>query len=206
MIKNVILDWSGTIANDLKPVVTATNAILRDYGRPEMSIDDFRRHFRLPFSGFWAEFVPEASIEGLEELYHRFFVSLQDEVELIPGALDFLEFCRLSNRRLFLLSTIKREHFERQSRQLGVDHYFEEAVVQAYDKREHIRRLIRGHGLDPAETVFIGDMVHDIETARYGGVLAVAVATGFDSVDKLIPAAPDILAVDLAAVGRLMTS
>jgi len=204
VIQNVILDWSGTLADDLAPVVAATNAIFRDYGRAEMTVEEFRQHFRLPFAGFWAEFLPEATIEGLEELYHRFFVHLQDQVDLLPGAMDFLEFCRGTNRRLFLLSTIKREHFETQSARLGVRHFFEEAVVEAYDKRERITFLLRERGMDPRNTIFIGDMVHDIETARHGGVLGVAVLTGFDSVDKLLPARPALIAENLGAIRALL--
>ena len=39
------------------------------------------------------------------------------------------------------------------------------------DKRTKIADLLSDHGLRPEETVFIGDMEHDIETARHGGVL-----------------------------------
>ena len=50
----------------------------------------------------------------------------------------------------------------------------------------------------------MGDMVHDIETARHGGVLDVAVLSGFDHIEKLIPARPTIIARDIAAVQQLL--
>jgi phosphoglycolate phosphatase len=52
--------------------------------------------------------------------------------------------------------------------------------------------------------MFVGDMVHDIETAKHGGVLDVAVLTGFDRIEKLLPAHPTIIARDIAAVQRLL--
>ncbi|HEY5793005.1 MAG TPA: HAD family hydrolase [Chthoniobacterales bacterium] len=193
MIRNLIFDWSGTLADDLPPVLVATNAIFREYGQRDLTLEEFRRHFRLPFSEFYAELLPEATLEGLEPLYERFFAGLQDDVELLPGARELLEFCRRTERRTFLLSSIKATHFEVQAANLGVRDLFEHAYVQVMDKREKIREILSIHQLDPAETLFIGDMVHDIETARHGGVLGVAITTGYDPVEKLLPARPAVI-------------
>ncbi len=204
MIRNILFDWSGTLADDLGPVWRATNLIFQEYGRAPLTLEDFRRHFRLPFSGFYAEFLPEATAEGLEALYERFFRGLNDEVQLLPGARKLLEFCRERGRRIFLLSTIKASHFELQATRLGVREVFEEAYVQINDKREVIRRILEEKQLDPAETAFVGDMVHDVETARFGGVLSIAVLTGFDSLEKLAPARPDVVVRDLPTLLRLL--
>jgi len=204
VIRNILLDWSGTIADDLQPVLAATNAIFRDFGRAEMTLEEFRTHFRLPFSGFYAEFLPEATEEGLEQLYERFFSELHDDVSLLPGALDFLEFCQRTERRVFLLSTIKANHFQAQASRLGVAGAFEHAYVEVMDKRERIREILKTHDLDPGATMFVGDMVHDIETARHGGVLSVAVLTGFDTAHKLTAANPDVLVDSLATLQRLL--
>lgn len=167
-------------------------------------MEEFREHFRLPFSGFYADLLPEATAEGLEELYERFFHGFNDSIELLPGAREFLEFCQGTGRRSFLLSSIKTSHFDIQAGRLGVGHFFEVAYTQVMDKRVEIREILKTHGLDPAETMFVGDMVHDIETARHGGVLDVAVLTGFDRIEKLLPAKPTIIARDIAAVQRLL--
>ncbi|MFM8364263.1 MAG: HAD family hydrolase [Verrucomicrobiota bacterium] len=204
MIKNVLLDWSGTLADDLAAVLRATNLIFAVYGRDPLDLEEFRTHFRLPFSEFYADLLPEATLEGLEPLYERFFHGLNDTIDLLPGALDFLKFCRATNRRAFLLSTIKTSHFEIQARRNGVTEFFEVAYTEIMDKREKIREILHTHSLDPEETMFVGDMVHDIETAKHGGVLDVAVLTGFDRIEKLLPSRPTIIARDIAAVQRLL--
>jgi phosphoglycolate phosphatase-like HAD superfamily hydrolase len=204
VIRNVILDWSGTLADDLAAVVRATNRIFVEFGRRELTREEFRRHFRLPFSGFYAEFLPEATTEGLEALYERFFRGLQDEIPLLPGAREFLVFCKATGRRTFLLSTIKADHFETQAGRLGVRDAFEVAYVEIMDKREKIRGILSTHGLDPTETMFVGDMVHDVETARHGGVLDVAVLTGFDPADKLLAVNPTVVVRDIATLQRLL--
>jgi phosphoglycolate phosphatase-like HAD superfamily hydrolase len=204
MIRNVLLDWSGTLADDLAAVLEATNLIFAEHGRDPLTLDEFREHLRLPFSGFYADLLPEATTEGLEALYERFFLGLNDRIDLLPGALDFLKFCHATGRRTFLLSTIKTSHFKIQAGRLGVEKYFEVAYTEIMDKREKIREILETHSLDPKETMFVGDMVHDIETARHGGVLDVAVLSGFDHIEKLIPAKPTIIARDIAAVQQLL--
>lgn len=204
MIRNFLFDWSGTLADDLGPVWRATNLIFREYGKPPLSLEEFRRHFRLPFAGFYAELLPEATEEGLEALYERFFLGLNDDVQLLPGALEILDFCRASGHRIFLLSTIKASHFDLQATRLGVRDAFETAYVQINDKREKIRAILAEHQLDPSETAFVGDMVHDVETARYGGITSIALLTGFDSIEKLAPAQPDFLVRDLPTLLRLL--
>ena len=102
------------------------------------------------------------------------------------------------------MSTIKASHFEIQAARLGVRDYFEHAYVGIMDKREKIREILVERGLTPAETIFVGDMVHDIETARHGGVLDVAVLTGFDPMEKLLPARPTVIVRDIPTLQRLL--
>lgn len=204
MIRNILFDWSGTLADDLGPVFEATNAIFREYGRDELTIEEFQKHFRLPFTEFYAEFLPEATLEGLEPLYEKFFANLHANVELLPGAREVIDFCHRSQRRIFLLSTIKPSHFDEQAGRLGVRDDFEHPYVGIMDKRGKIREILTHHELDPAETAFVGDMVHDIETAHHGGVLSVAVLTGFDSLEKLAAARPEVIVRGLPELQRLL--
>ncbi|MGC1481807.1 MAG: HAD family hydrolase [Chthoniobacterales bacterium] len=204
MIKNILLDWSGTLVDDLGPVLAATNEIFREYGKKPLTREEFRHHFRLPFSGFYAELLPEATAEGLDELYERHFAGLQDDVTLLPGAVEFLDFCDQAARRVFLLSTIQASHFETQASRLGVRDRFERPYVGIMDKREKILEILATHDLEPAETAFVGDMVHDIETARHGGILGIAVTTGFDPIDKLLGAQPAAIVENLTVLRQLL--
>jgi phosphoglycolate phosphatase len=204
MLRNLLLDWSGTLADDMPPVIRATNHVLGLYGRPALNREEFRRHFRLPFTEFYEEFLPAVPIDELEELFHRHFVGIQDDVTPLPGLFEFLEFCRESGRRLFLLSSVRTEHFDVQAGRLGVAHYFEQAYAGVRDKRAKIGEVLAVHGLRREETAFVGDMIHDIETARHGGVMSIAVLTGYDSIEKLTPAKPDVVVASLHELRRLL--
>jgi phosphoglycolate phosphatase len=199
-IRNIILDWSGTLADDLGPVLEATNEIFRHYQKPVWSLDEFREKFYLPFPKFYAEHLPELVLADLDERYHASFQVLQNGISLLPHALDFLDYLRARELPTFLLSSIHSEHFEAQGGRLGVKNYFTRVYTQALDKRKVILHLLAEHELDASETIFIGDMVHDIETARHAGVMSCAVLTGYDSLEKLKNANPDLLFRNLSEV------
>ncbi|HEY8966623.1 MAG TPA: HAD-IA family hydrolase [Candidatus Methylacidiphilales bacterium] len=200
VIKNLILDWSGTLVDDFPPVLTATNALFVKRGFPAFTRDEFREKFRLPYAEFYRDHLPHATMDELEADYQDAFRHIQGEIPLLPFARDFLDYARDRKMPLFLLSTIHPDHYEVQSSRLGIHDYFTQAYTRALDKRKTITVLLAEHGLDPAETLFVGDMTHDVETARHGGVMSCAVLTGYDSLAKLKTSSPDLLFQNLHQV------
>lgn len=203
MIRNVILDWSGTLVDDLDLVVRATNAVLSTYGSAPISKDEFRRDFELPLTNYYERLLPKIPLPEIDTLYHEFFSRHRGSVALMPHAEAFLRLCRSSGRRLFLLSTMHAGHFEAQAGRFGIRPFFEEVYLDVADKAARILELLGVHRLAAPETLFIGDLVHDIEAAKAAGVVSAAVLTGFDPVEKLAPAEPDLLLRDLGTLLRL---
>jgi dihydroneopterin aldolase len=203
-IKNIILDWSGTLVDDFPPVWEATNNIFREFGKPTLTMAEFKEKFFLPFQDFYKIYLPEVTLAELDVIYHDSFKLLQDNIPVLPHAREFLEYGRSRQMPMFLLSTIHARHFEVQGERLGLKDYFKQAYTQAYDKRKTILQLLEEHGLNADETLFIGDMMHDIEAARHGGVRSCGVLTGYDSLEKLKRAAPDLIFRDLSQVRRYL--
>ncbi len=204
MLRNLIFDWSGTLADDLGPVAETTNLIFRHFGKPEILLEEFRERFRLPFASFYQEYLPEVTLPEIEPLFHTHFRERQHTVSLLPHALEFLRFCRATRRPVFLLSATGERHLAEQAARLGVTQYFERIYAGVLDKRERIRGILADHQLAAGETAFIGDMVHDVETARHGGVRSIATLTGYDSAEKLARAQPDLTVRDLGELQRLL--
>lgn len=193
MIRNIIFDWSGTLVDDLPAVWQATNYVLAQADRPEMSLERFRAEFCLPFTIFYDRHVPHVPLPQLEEWFHHRFRQVQDSVCALPHARVFLEFCRARKLRTFLLSTVHRDYFALQSTATGFDQYLDKPYLNVWDKREKIHEILRENQLVPGETLFIGDMQHDIETARHGGIHSCAVLTGYNTLEQLRAAEPDLI-------------
>jgi len=203
-MRNLIFDWSGTLVDDLFPVVRATNGIFAHYGRAAMTRQEFLARFRLPFVEFYEEHLPEARMEDVEPLYVAHFGEPDEGVTVLPHAREFLDYCQSTGRRMFVLSSTRREHFNAQAEALGIAGYFEEIYADVWDKKHKIGAILADHGLRAEETAFIGDMVHDVDTARHGGVTAVAVLTGYDDALKLAAAGPDVTVRDLGELRKVL--
>ncbi len=122
----------------------------------------------------------------------------------MPYARQFLEFCRAHKLRTFLLSTVHREHFETQNRLTGFGAYLDKHYVGVLDKRAKIHEILEENKLSPDETLFIGDMEHDIETARHGGIHACAVLTGYNTLEQLRVAEPDLIVEHLGELREIL--
>ena len=204
MIRNIIFDWSGTLVDDLPAVWEASNHVFQRAGVPELTLDQFRAEFSLPFKPFYDRHVPHVTLEQLEEWFHARFREAQQSVVALPHAREFLVFCREQRVRTFLLSTVHPDHFAVQQANTGFGEFLERPYLGVRDKREKIHDLLAENDLAPQETVFIGDMQHDIETARHGGIGSCAVLTGYNSVEQLRAARPDVIVEHLGELRQLL--
>jgi phosphoglycolate phosphatase len=204
VIRNIIFDWSGTLVDDLPAVWAATNEVLREFELPEFTLDQFRADFRLPYDTFYADHAGGIPLAKLEERFHLRFRARQNSVTELPHAREFLKFCRRHGLRTFVLSTILGEYYAAQSTLNGFGEFIDHPYLGARDKRLEIGGILSTHGIEPGETLFIGDMQHDIETARYGGVLACAVLTGYSGLAQLRSSAPDLIVEHLGELQSIL--
>lgn len=204
MIRNIIFDWSGTLVDDLPAVWKATNFVLAQAQREEMTLEQFRSEFCLPFTKFYDRYVPHIPLPQLEVWFHSSFRQAQDSVVPLPHAREFLDFCRDHGMRTFLLSTVHQDHFDAQAAATGFGQYLDRTYVGVHDKRKMIHGILEENNLRPEETVFIGDMQHDIETARHGRIHSCAVLTGYNGLHQLRASEPDLIVEHLGELREIL--
>jgi phosphoglycolate phosphatase len=204
VIRNIIFDWSGTLVDDLPAAWRATNFVFRQAGLPELSLERFRAEFCLPFKKFYDRYTPSLPMEKLEEWFHGHFREAAHTVEELPYARGFLEFCRQRQLRTFVLSSVHPRYYEIQAGATGFAQFLDHPYLQVYDKRQKIHEILRENGLVTEETLFIGDMEHDIETARHGGVYSCAVLTGYNTLEQLRHAEPDLIVEHLGELKAIL--
>jgi phosphoglycolate phosphatase len=202
VIRNIIFDWSGTLVDDLPAVWKATNYALVQAQRTEMSLEQFRAEFCLPFTLFYDKHAPHIPMPQLEIWFHTHYKQVQDSVCELPHARGFLEFCRRRKLRTFVLSTVPPDYFASQDAAIGFGKFIDKPYLGVWDKRKRIHEILEENQLSTDETLFIGDMQHDIETAHHGGIHSCAVLTGYNTVEQLRAAKPDLIVEHL---GELQT-
>ncbi len=204
VIRNIIFDWSGTLVDDLPAVWKASNYVLAQARRPAMSLEEFRAEFCLPFTIFYDKHVPNVPLPQLETWFHHSFRAEQDSVSALPHAREFLEFCRARKLRTYLLSTVHRDHFTTQNARTGFGDYLDKVYISVWDKRKKIHDILAENNLRAEETLFVGDMQHDIETARHGGIHSCAVLTGYNTLAQLRRAKPDLVVEHLGELREIL--
>lgn len=204
MYCNLIFDWSGTLVDDLGPVVEATNAVLQYHGIEPLDREGFRRRFRLPYRDFYEELLPGVELTVLEAMFRPAFEGARSKVVVLPHAREELEWCRQRGLRCFVLTSMDSTAFERQLDEFELRPYFEATYAGVIDKRELIHQVLERHGLLASETAFVGDMTHDVDTARHGGISSIAVLTGYNHPEVIAAARPDITVHDLKSLRSLL--
>ncbi|TAE74542.1 MAG: NUDIX domain-containing protein [Verrucomicrobia bacterium] len=204
MFQNLIFDWSGTLVDDLPPVLEATNHVLELYGVEGFDREGFRRRFRLPYEEFYREMLPEVPLDELEVHFRKAFSASDASVTILPHAREKLEWCRAQGIRCFVLTSMDRDAFHHQLHALELSEFFEATYAGVLDKRERILGILEAHRLNPAESAFVGDMTHDIDTARHGGMTSIAVLTGYTHAGPLAEARPDLTVPDLGVLRQIL--
>lgn len=190
-IRNIILDWSGTLVNDLPPVWRTTNHVFEVFGLPPMSLEEFRREFCLPVRRFYSTRLPDVPMRRLEEVFLGYYANYRHEIHPLPHAEEFLKFCAERAIPVFVASSADVETYTAQMERFGFTRYVTRPYLAIPDKTEQIHRILADNALTPSETLFVGDMEHDIEAGKAGGVRTCAVLTGYNHVDKLRAMNPD---------------
>ncbi len=204
MFKNLIFDWSGTLVDDMGPVIEATNVVLGKYGIAPYDREGFRRSFRLPYREFYEEVLPGVALEELEAHFRPAFDGAVSLVTVLPHAREKLEWAKARGLRMFVLTSMDADAFGRQLEEFGMKEFFEATYAGVLDKRELIAHILDSHGLDKAETAFVGDMTHDVETAKHGGISSIAVLTGYHHAEVLAGVRPDITVPDLGVLVQML--
>ena len=102
---------------------------------------EFRAEFCLPFTIFYEKHTPHVPLPQLEIWFHSRFREAQDSVVELPHAREFLEFCRARGLRLFLLSTVHRDHFAAQTASNRFHDFLEKPYIEILDKRTGVSPL-----------------------------------------------------------------
>ena len=201
MIRNIIFDWSGTLSDDFSCTHTANMAVFRRLGLAELSPEQFRREFTLPYMEFYERYTetPKQEIDRIfdEEL------SAAPEQELYAEVKEALAGLREKGVPLAILSTCVKDKLVMEMQRFGIEGYFADVRGGVYDKALEIPSILEANGWRAEETAFVGDMTHDIEAGNKAGVISVAITRGYQAREKLEACGPRHVVADLEQLAAL---
>lgn len=205
MIKGAIFDLDGTLLDSMFIWDNLGEAYLRSIGYEPK--EDLRETFKT-FSLYQAacyyqdEYGVTLStgeiIAGVNKMIARFYT---DEVQLKPGAADFL--CRLqeSGVRMCIATATDRHLVEAALKRCGVDKYFSDiftcsAVGCSKEEPLIYREALKHLGTNKADTVVFEDSCFALKTAKADGFITIAVYDSHEDNQQEIVSLADLYLAD----------
>lgn len=205
MIKMAAFDLDGTLVNSLTDLALCVNAALRTEGLPEHPIERYKK-----FVGNGRDMLVRRAMgsaaediglfNSVMEIYNREYkLHCNDNTTSYDGCADLLQELREHGIKTAVLSNKPDEFVEDILGRLYPNHSFDEAWGQ---KPEYpckpdgaaLNAILRLHGVEPQECVYIGDSNVDVYTSQNAGVKFAGVSWGFRGGEELFAAGAPFVA------------
>jgi len=172
---NIVFDWSGTLADDHRMVWDITNHTLEYFNGKTITFETYKFDFILSGEKFYSKYCPNVSLNKINNIFNKTYMSCKSECKLfeeIPKLIHTLH----SKNKLYILSSLDSAILNVLTEETGIFTCFNKIIGNAFNKTEALEKLLLDDSLIPSETILIGGIPHDIESAiklkvQSGGVI-----------------------------------
>ncbi len=196
MIKLIIFDLDGTLADTLDDIGDGVNAMLRDFSFPTLTRKEITANINRGPRELIRQSLPEKMREdedfiskALEIYKGHYGLCYCNKTALYPGIKDALSVLSKSGINLAVLSNKQDEAVKVIISELLPEIPFSYVLGQGMfptkPSPDAVNHIMDGVGVTPTETAFVGDSNIDMLTAQNSGVLAVGVTWGYRSREVL---------------------
>lgn len=200
MIKNIFFDFNGTIIDDVDLCLDLLNQILIKQNKKILNKDEYKHVFKFPIKQYYLDAGVDFNNESYEELSNWFINEYQPKsfyCGLYPDSIKTFDYLRKKGYHLFILSASEVNNLKEQTNVYGITKYFDAILgidnIFAASKVDIAKDYIKNNNLNPNETIFIGDTLHDVLVAKSINATPLLVDCGHQSRDILESANVKIL-------------
>lgn len=203
--KLVIFDFDGTLADSLGWFIGISDRLADEFGFDRLDKDQvatLRRHDAATLLRL--HHVPLWKVPFIASRFRGLMAQQIEEIGLFPGVADLLSRLAQAGSTLAVVTSnscgnVRRVLGRKNMALLAAC----EGGVSVFGKRMKLRKVLHQSGIHPAQAIFIGDEIRDIEAARHAAIASGAVAWGFTDPDALRANSPDLL---FTSVGEMLNT
>ena len=168
------------------------NVFLKEQGKKELSIDEYKHVFKFPIRQYYMDAGIDFNIESYESLAIRFIRAYQPrsmKCGLFPHTVDTVKKLKEMGIRVYILSASEQNNLLEQTDTYGITKYFDAVLginnIHAASKVDIALDFMKKSEIKANETLFVGDTLHDYEVSLAMGVDCVLVSCGHQAKDIL---------------------
>ena len=191
-IKHMVWDWNGTLMNDVGLCLDITNQMLQRRGLAQVDSARYREVFGFPLRDYCARIGYDLECDSFERLsdeFNELYEKRRCECPLHEGVGDRLRALNGNGIQHTVLSAYGQERLVEIVAFYGLSPLFHAVwgLDNSYGegKVERGRRCMAEMEWDPADTLYVGDTLHDGEVAQAMGVECVLVSHGHQNRHRL---------------------
>jgi len=203
MFQLYILDWSGTVSDDRRPVYEANMRVLHTFGKQTMTFEEWSALTAISAPEFFKSQGIAAGAEELFNLYRKHYAFIKHNgspPQVYTGVPALIRELRQRGRIVAVVSTHPEDEILEEAARYGIA--LDLIRGNLTEKVAALREVIKKFDCTEAETVFIGDTIYDIRAAKQAGVRAGAVTCGYHAAEALLCEAPDYFGHSLSDIVR----
>jgi len=197
--KMVLLDWNGTVVDDMPIWHQSISKIFAPYGiQPPSAGEYFQKLAELKgYPAVYHSMGINLSGQELDRIYSEEYQKHLNEIKLFPGVKETLEALKSRGVILGIITAQLKPLFDSLFAGLGLEKYFDEIVTDALKKDTLITHLCFLRKIELTNCYYVGDAPSDVRHAKSAGVKSVAYLTRHMPQEILLAQNPDFAITDL---------
>ena len=180
----IFWDFNGTVIDDVHNALGCVNDLLERKQRNPITLEDYYNYVETPIVGFYHHILPpeEIDFEEISKDYHRDYAKRIDETHLAEGAYELMHSLKEQGAHQYIITANHIDEVTDLMKKFGiyecVDNILGAENTLAESKIQRAQNFFKSLAIDPNDAIFIGDTLHDLETANALGIDCILVEYG----------------------------
>lgn len=180
----IFWDFNGTVIDDVHNALGCVNDLLERKNRTPITLSEYYNYVETPIIGFYRHILPpeELNFDEISRDYHKDYAKRIDETQLAEGAYELMHSLKEQGVHQYIVTANHIDEVTQLINRFGIEDCVEQILgaqnTLAESKTERAKKLFSSLNIHPNDAIFIGDTLHDLETANAMGIDCVLVEYG----------------------------